>query len=143
MQKLALSVHLGTNLNRTHLLVDKETFILPCLRRTELDIQASGHQSIMVEDSISMVLTSSGKLNPSFEFLCSEPAIVAGVYSPSCIIPDSKVSLLELIADYSIIRDLIEKTFQALITTMHASLYQADSACHCRRPNAQWPIPTR
>lgn len=44
MQKLALSVHLGTKLNRTHLLVAEETFILPCPGRTELDIHAGVRQ---------------------------------------------------------------------------------------------------
>ncbi|PVW86099.1 CbbBc protein, partial [Klebsiella pneumoniae] len=55
MRGLELSVHVGTKLNRSHLLTAKETFILPCLGRTELDLQASGRQSITVEDSMSMV----------------------------------------------------------------------------------------
>ncbi len=42
MRGLELSVHVGTKLNRSHLLTAKETFILPCLGRTELDLQASG-----------------------------------------------------------------------------------------------------
>ncbi|MFN6886618.1 CbbBc protein, partial [Proteus mirabilis] len=55
MRKLDLSVHIGTKLNRSHLLTAKNTFILPCLGRTELDVQALGRQSITVEDSMSMV----------------------------------------------------------------------------------------
>lgn len=55
MRGLDLSVHIGTKLNRSHLLVAKETFILPCLGRTELDIQETGRQSVTVEDSMSMV----------------------------------------------------------------------------------------
>jgi molybdopterin-dependent oxidoreductase alpha subunit len=46
VSKLDLSVHLGTKLNRSHLLVAKETYVLPVLGRTELDLQASGRQSI-------------------------------------------------------------------------------------------------
>lgn len=42
MKALELSVHIGTKLNRSHLLVAKETLILPCLGRTELDMQAGG-----------------------------------------------------------------------------------------------------
>lgn len=45
VQRLNLSVHLGTKLNRSHLLVGKETFLLPCLGRTELDKQATVHSS--------------------------------------------------------------------------------------------------
>ncbi|MCW3479527.1 FdhF/YdeP family oxidoreductase [Neisseriaceae bacterium JH1-16] len=108
MAKLDLSVHIGTKLNRTHLLVAKETYVFPCLGRTELDIQASGQQSITVEDSMSMVHASAGKMTPASEQLRSEPAIVAGIANAT--LPNSKVSWLELIADYDKIRDLIDKT---------------------------------
>ncbi|KAI3595258.1 putative formate dehydrogenase oxidoreductase protein [Cupriavidus necator H850] len=108
MGKLDLSVHVGTKLNRTHLLVAKETYVLPCLGRTELDVQETGPQSVTVEDSMSMVHASAGKLAPASEFLRSEPAIVAGMATAT--LPDSKVPWLELVADYDRIRDLIEKT---------------------------------
>lgn len=108
MKTLDLSVHVGTKLNRSHLLVAKETYILPCLGRTELDLQASGRQSVTVEDSMSMVHASSGKLKPASDLLLSEPAIVAGMAKAT--LPDSKVPWTELVANYSIVRDLIEKT---------------------------------
>ncbi|WP_316153738.1 FdhF/YdeP family oxidoreductase [Cupriavidus sp. BIC8F] len=108
MGKLDLSVHVGTKLNRTHLLVAKETYVLPCLGRTELDVQETGPQSVTVEDSMSMVHASAGKLAPASEFQRSEPAIVAGMATAT--LPDSKVPWLELVADYDRIRDLIEKT---------------------------------
>jgi len=108
MKTLDLSVHVGTKLNRSHLLVAKETYILPCLGRTELDLQASGRQSVTVEDSMSMVHASSGKLKPASDLLLSEPTIVAGMAKAT--LPDSKVSWTELVANYSIVRDLIEKT---------------------------------
>ncbi|VVE76973.1 FdhF/YdeP family oxidoreductase [Pandoraea sputorum] len=108
MKTLDLSVHLGTKLNRTHLLVAKETFILPVLGRTELDVQASGAQSVTVEDSMSMVHASAGKLKPASEHLRSEPAIVAGMAQAA--MPASKVDWLSLIDDYDRIRDLIERT---------------------------------
>jgi molybdopterin-dependent oxidoreductase alpha subunit len=108
MKQLDLSVHLGTKLNRSHLLVGKETFILPVIGRTELDEQASGPQSITVEDSMSMVHASAGRLRPASEFLRSEPAIVAGMAAATLI--DSKTDWKELVADYDRIRDLIERT---------------------------------
>lgn len=108
MKALELSVHIGTKLNRSHLLVAKETLILPCLGRTELDMQAGGRQSVTVEDSMSMVHASSGKLKPASELLRSEPAIVAGM--AKAVMPASKVPWDELIEDYDVIRDLIEKT---------------------------------
>ncbi|OAJ57372.1 CbbBc protein [Paraburkholderia ginsengiterrae] len=108
MKALDLSVHLGTKLNRSHLLVAKETYILPVIGRTELDVQDGMGQSITVEDSMSMVHASAGKLTPASEFLRSEPAIVAGIAKAT--LPDSKVNWMELVADYDKIRDLIEKT---------------------------------
>ena len=108
MGNLDLSVHVGTKLNRTHLLVGKETFIFPCLGRTELDVQATGRQSITVEDSMSMVHASSGKLKPASPLLRSEPAIVAGMAKAT--LPDTRVDWMTLVEDYDRIRDLIEQT---------------------------------
>lgn len=108
MRSLDLCVHVGTKLNRTHLLTGKETFIFPCLGRTELDMQQTGKQSITVEDSMSMVHASAGKLKPASPALLSEPAIVAGMAKAT--LTNSKVNWLELVTDYDLIRDLIEKT---------------------------------
>jgi molybdopterin-dependent oxidoreductase alpha subunit len=109
MRTLDLAVHIGTKLNRSHLLVAKQSFIFPCLGRTEQDIQATGPQSITVEDSMSMVHASSGKLPPASPQLRSEPAIVAGM--AHAVLPNSKVPWLNLIADYDRIRDEIESVF--------------------------------
>jgi len=109
MRKLDLSVHIATKLNRSHLLVGKHTYILPCLGRTELDVQATGPQSVTVEDSMSMVHASRGSLPPASPELKSEPAIVAGIARAT--LPDSKVDWEGMIADYSRIRDKIEAVF--------------------------------
>ena len=109
MRKLDLAVHLGTKLNRSHLLVGKQSIILPVLGRTERDIQASGPQAITVEDSMSMVHASRGRLSPASEHLRSESAIVAGIAMAT--LPASKVPWAEMIADYDRIRDAIEGVF--------------------------------
>ena len=109
MRKLDLAVHLGTKLNRSHLLVGKQSILLPVLGRTEQDIQASGPQVVTVEDSMSMVHASRGRLNPASEHLRSESAIVAGMAMAT--LPSSKVPWTELIADYDRIRDAIEGVF--------------------------------
>ncbi len=108
MKQLDLSVHFGTKLNRSHLLTGKETYLFPVIGRTELDVQATGPQSITVEDSMSMVHASGGKLTPASPFCRSEPAIVAGIASAT--LPNSKVNWLDLITDYDKIRVLIERT---------------------------------
>ncbi|WP_159710837.1 FdhF/YdeP family oxidoreductase, partial [Geminicoccus flavidas] len=109
MRRLDLAVHVATKLNRSHLLAAKETFILPCLGRTEIDMQESGMQSVTVEDSMSMVHASQGTLTPASEHLRSEPAIVAGLALAT--LPQTKVDWAWLVADYARIRDRIEAVF--------------------------------
>jgi molybdopterin-dependent oxidoreductase alpha subunit len=109
MRKLDLAVHIATKLNRTHLLVAKQSFILPCLGRTEIDIQATGRQSVTVEDSMSMVHASRGGLKPASEHLKSEPAIIAEIALAT--LPNTRVKWAELVSDYGKIRDCIEAIF--------------------------------
>jgi molybdopterin-dependent oxidoreductase alpha subunit len=109
LQSLDLAVHIATKLNRSHLLVGKDSIILPCLGRTEIDMQATGPQAVTVEDSMSMVHASRGRLPPASEHLRSEPAIVAGMASATLL--QTQVDWFELIADYDRIRDRIEAVF--------------------------------
>jgi molybdopterin-dependent oxidoreductase alpha subunit len=109
MRGLDLAVHIATKLNRTHLLLAKQSFILPCLGRTEIDMQAGGQQSVTVEDSMSMVHASRGGLKPASEHLKSEPAIIAEMAMAT--LPNTKVRWREMIADYGKIRDGIESVF--------------------------------
>ena len=109
MRGLDLAVHIATKLNRSHLLLARQSFLLPCLGRTEIDVQATGPQSVTVEDSMSMVHASRGGLKPASEHLKSEPAIIAALAMAT--LPNSKVQWTELIADYGRIRDGIEGVF--------------------------------
>jgi molybdopterin-dependent oxidoreductase alpha subunit len=109
MRNLDFAAHIATKLNRSHLLIGKDSIILPCLGRTEEDVQATGPQSVTVEDSMSMVHASRGKLPPASEHLLSEPAIVAGIARAT--LPESRIPWLELVDDYDRIRDLIEAVF--------------------------------
>jgi molybdopterin-dependent oxidoreductase alpha subunit len=109
MRKLELAVHINTKLNRSNLLVGAQAIILPCLGRTERDIQAAGPQSITVEDSMSMVHASRGRLPPASEHLRSEPAIVAGMARAT--LPGSTVPWEDFVANYDRIRDAIEAVF--------------------------------
>jgi molybdopterin-dependent oxidoreductase alpha subunit len=109
MRSLDLVVHIATKLNRSHLLLARQSFILPCLGRTEIDIQAKGRQSVTVEDSMSMVHASRGALKPASEHLRSEPQIIAGMALAT--IPNTRVGWADLVADYRKIRDAIEAIF--------------------------------
>jgi molybdopterin-dependent oxidoreductase alpha subunit len=76
MARCALTVHVATKLNRSHLHHGAEALLLPCLGRTERDVQSSGEQFVTVEDSMSMVHSSHGRLEPGSALLRSEVAIV-------------------------------------------------------------------
>ncbi|MDR6406671.1 FdhF/YdeP family oxidoreductase [Paraburkholderia terricola] len=110
MRKLELTVQISTKLNRSHLVHGREALILPCLGRTEIDVQAEGPQSITVEDSMSMVHASAGRNPPASAHLRSEPAIVAGI-ARATLGDTSRVPWEHLVANYDRIRDAIERVF--------------------------------
>ncbi|MFB9980464.1 FdhF/YdeP family oxidoreductase [Mesorhizobium kowhaii] len=109
-RKLDLTVQVSTKLNRSHLIHGRDALILPCLGRTEIDFQATGPQSITVEDSMSMVHASAGRNVPASEHLRSEPAIVAGI-ARATMGARSVVDWESFTADYDLIRDAIEDVF--------------------------------
>ncbi|TSJ63918.1 FdhF/YdeP family oxidoreductase [Starkeya sp. 3C] len=110
MRRLDLTVHIATKLNRSHLVHGREAVILPCLGRTEVDMQATGVQSITVEDSMSMVHASTGVRAPASEHLRSEPAIIAGM-ARATLGARSKIGWERLVGDYALIREDIEAVF--------------------------------
>jgi anaerobic selenocysteine-containing dehydrogenase len=103
-------VHVTTKLNRSHIVHGREALILPCLGRTEIDMQANGPQGVTVEDSMSMVHISMGINPPASDLLLSEPAIVARL-AAATIGARSKTPWLWLVEDYARIRDKIEAVF--------------------------------
>jgi molybdopterin-dependent oxidoreductase alpha subunit len=109
-RRLDLTVHVSTKLNRSHLVHGRQALILPCLGRTELDVQATGPQSITVEDSMSMVHASLGLNTPASPHLKSEPAIVAGM-ARAALGSRTVVDWEALVADYDRIRNAIEDVF--------------------------------
>jgi molybdopterin-dependent oxidoreductase alpha subunit len=76
LSSCTLTVQISTKLNRSHVVPGRTALILPCLGRTERDVQASGEQFVTVEDSMSCVHTSRGRLAPAAPDLPSEVAIV-------------------------------------------------------------------
>lgn len=105
LRRCELTVHVSTKLNRSHLVHGKQALILPCLGRTEVDLQAEGPQGVTVEDSMSMVHISTGMNAPASAQLLSEPAIVARLAAAT--LPDSRTPWLLLIGHYDRIRERI------------------------------------
>nr|WP_319527006.1 FdhF/YdeP family oxidoreductase [Pseudomonas laurentiana] len=108
LRNCALTVQISTKLNRSHLIHGKDALILPCLGRTDIDLQAEGAQAVTVEDSFSMVHASNGQLQPLSRQMRSEPAIIAGIAAAT--LGAQPVDWHWLVADYARIRDLISQT---------------------------------
>jgi molybdopterin-dependent oxidoreductase alpha subunit len=102
-----LTVHVATKLNRTHLL-SREALLLPCLGRTERDVQPAGPQFVTVEDSMAQLHRSQGRLAPVSPDLRSEPAIVAGL-ARATLGERSPMPWEEFAADYDRIRERIAR----------------------------------
>lgn len=107
LRRCRLTAHVATKLNRSHLVTGTNALILPCLGRTEIDLQAEGPQGVTVEDSMSMVHISTGMNAPASPHLLSEPAIVARLAHAA--LPSSRLPWLGLIGHYDRIRELIER----------------------------------
>ena len=108
LERCRLTVQISTKLNRAHLVTGQRALILPCLGRTEADIQDAGEQFVSVENSMGVVHPSRGSRTPASEHLLSEPAIVAGM-AGATLGEASKVEWEGLVADYDRIRDAIEQ----------------------------------
>ena len=107
---LDLTVQIATKLNRSHLLPGREAYLLPCLARSEEDLQASGPQAVTMEDSLSHIHGSIGRREPASAHLRSELAIVAGM-AKATLEPNPAVLWDEWTGDYALVRDLIARTY--------------------------------
>ena len=105
LARCVLTAHVSTKLNRSHLICGQDALILPCLGRTEIDIQASGDQMVTVEDSMSMVHGSAGINPPLSDMLLSEPAIVSRMAQAT--LQEVSIDWRGFASDYSKIRDKI------------------------------------
>ncbi|MBA3818547.1 MAG: FdhF/YdeP family oxidoreductase, partial [Deltaproteobacteria bacterium] len=106
LERCTLTASISTKLNRTHLHPGTHALILPCLGRSEIDVQATGPQFVTVEDSMSIVHRSQGVLPPASEQLRSEPAIVAML---GAALLGDRLPWDELAGDYDQIRELIAR----------------------------------
>ena len=104
----ALTVHISTKLNRSHLTHGKTALILPSMGRTDKYMKNGKSQFVTVENSMGIIHTSQGVLQPPSEFVESEPVIVANIAKAT--LDQDKVDWDFLVDDYAHIRDLIEKT---------------------------------
>jgi molybdopterin-dependent oxidoreductase alpha subunit len=108
MRRCRLTAHISTKLNRSHTVCGETALILPTLGRSDRDIQAGGEQFITVEDSMSEVHASRGRLHPASPHLLSEVAII-GRLARRTLGDQPAVPWEEFEADYGTIRDRISR----------------------------------
>ncbi|MFD9031341.1 FdhF/YdeP family oxidoreductase [Streptomyces sp. NPDC059567] len=77
LRNCRLTAQISTKLNRSHTVCGDTALILPTLGRSDRDIQESGEQFFTVEDSMSEVHASRGRLAPASPHLLSEVAIIS------------------------------------------------------------------
>ena len=102
LRNIDLTVQISTKLNRSHLITGKQALILPCLGRTEID--PAGF--VTVENSMGVVHSSTGKLQPASKSLRSEPSIVSGI-GEACF-GDTPFSWTKYGSNHDETRNLIE-----------------------------------
>ena len=103
-----LTVHVSTKLNRSHLVTGKEALILPCLGRSEKDYQKTGVQIQSVENSMGIVSSTKGVLNPCSDKLLSEVAVVCQMAN-EVLNGRTKINWLQYIEDYDLVRNDIQE----------------------------------
>jgi molybdopterin-dependent oxidoreductase alpha subunit len=108
LRRCRLTVQVSTKLNRAHLVTGAQALILPCLGRSEIDVQASGSQFVSTENSMGVVQRSQGRLQPASAHLRSEVAIVCEL-AQAVLGERSNVDWAGFAADYDRIRDQIER----------------------------------
>ncbi|WP_308259018.1 FdhF/YdeP family oxidoreductase [Pseudonocardia sp. H11422] len=79
LRSAELTVQVSTKLNRSHVVCGKTALILPTLGRTERDLTGGVEQRVTVEDSMSAVHASRGRMKPAGDLLRSEVDIICGI----------------------------------------------------------------
>ncbi|HEV7288831.1 FdhF/YdeP family oxidoreductase [Sphingomonas sp.] len=122
-ERMRLTVQIATKLNRNHLFNGKTAYLLPCLGRSEEDLQAGGPQTVTIEDSFSHIHGSLGHRKPASEHLKSELAIVAGI-AMATLPANPKVRWADWTGDYGLVRDLIAETYHEQFHDMNARMFE-------------------
>ena len=121
---MALTVSVAIKLNRTHVLPGQTAYLLPCLARSEEDMQASGRQAVSIEDSFSHIHGSVGKRQSASPHLLSELAIVAAI-AKATLASHPKWCWDAWTADYGVVRNLIEQTWPEQFKNYNARLFDS------------------
>jgi formate dehydrogenase major subunit len=102
IRRCRLTVQISTKLNRSHVVTGDAALILPVLGRTERD----GNQVVSVEDSMSRVKTSRGRLPPASPHLRSEVWVLCELGRR---LAPGRADWEAMASDYAVVRDHISR----------------------------------
>jgi len=140
LKKMRLNVQVATKLNRTALVPSDQSLILPCLGRSEIDVQASGEQFVTTESTMLNVQMSKGILKPASEHLRSEPWIIAKMAKAS-LGARSTVDWDAMASDYDNIRDAISRVVKDCDS--YNERVRAKGGFHLPNPPHEGKFPTK
>jgi molybdopterin-dependent oxidoreductase alpha subunit len=108
MRKLSLTVSVSTKLNRTHLVHGAEAIILPTLARSDKDVVNGEDQLVSCENSMGIVQSSKGVLEPVAPGILNETQIICSIASAT-LGKQSVVDWNSYKNNYDAVRNLIEQ----------------------------------
>ncbi len=108
LRRCTLTVQVSTKLNRSHTVTGETALILPTLGRSDRDVQAGGEQFVTVEDSMSSVHATRGRLEPASPDLLSEVAIISRL-AKRTLGDRHDIPWVDFEADYGLVRDRIAR----------------------------------
>ncbi|GAB3190756.1 FdhF/YdeP family oxidoreductase [Nesterenkonia suensis] len=105
MRRTGLTVQISTKPNRSHVVHGRTALILPTLGRSDRDDQhPGGAQFLSVENSMSIISSTQGRLAPVSDQLLAEPVILSRM-AQAILGEDHVVDWQAMAEDYDVIRD--------------------------------------
>jgi molybdopterin-dependent oxidoreductase alpha subunit len=111
LKQCKLTVQVLTKLNRTALACGETSLILPCLGRSEKDVQTSGEQFVSTESTMMDVQRSQGIFPPASDHLRSEPWIICQI-AKATLGTKTTVDWDAMCGNYDNIRDTISRVVE-------------------------------
>lgn len=105
MRRTGLTVQISTKPNRSHVVHGETALILPTLGRSDRDDKhPGGAQFLSVENSMSIISSTQGRLDPVSDQLLAEPVIISRM-ARAMLGEDHVVDWKAMAEDYDVIRD--------------------------------------
>jgi molybdopterin-dependent oxidoreductase alpha subunit len=122
-RNLQLNVQIATKLNRTHLVTTKNTWLLPCLGKIEIDRQNGHAQSYSTEDSTGCIHGWKGSAEPVSEHVRAETTIVANL-AKATLSGSERIDWDAWRTDYANIREAISEVYPEIFHDMETRMWE-------------------